>query len=80
MKKILVAAAMTLGLSQGAVAQDAESVSALTAQGKVLLASHYSDVTDIVIMVVGTVEGGPEYICRTRFRGGSGYDECRKMD
>ena len=79
MKRLALATAMALSMAGGAVAQDTVTVSTLTAQGKVLLATHFTEATDIIVMVLGTVEGGPEVICRTRYRGGNGYDECRKM-
>jgi len=78
MKKLIAAAILTLGAGT-AQAQDSMTVSTLTAQGKVLLASHLIEQIEVVTMILGTVEGGPEFICRTRFRGGTGYDECRKL-
>ena len=79
MKRFAIAAVLAATMAGGASAQENTTVATLTAQGKVLLSTHFTEATDIVLMIMGTVEGGPEYICRTRFRGGNGYDECRQM-
>lgn len=78
MKKLVAVVALAFAATT-AQAQDNVTVSTLTAQGKVLLASHMIDQLEMVTMILGTVEGGPEYVCRTRFRGGTGWDECRKL-
>lgn len=78
MKKLMATAAIVFAAS-GASAQEQPTVAELTAQGKVLLASHFTEVNELLTLVLGTVEGAPEYICRTRYRGGSGYDVCRKL-
>ena len=80
MKRVIAAAALLLAGLGPAQAQEEVTIAQLSAQGKVLLSSHFIEVTEQVIMIMGTVEGGPEYICRTRPRGGSGYDTCRKFE
>jgi len=74
---VLIAASV---LAAPLSAQQTTTVAQLTAQGKVLLSSHMVDVTDQVFLIMGTVEGGPEFICITRFRAGSSYDQCRKFE
>jgi hypothetical protein len=46
-----------------------------------LLASH-ADEKSVVTLIMGTIDGGPEYICITRYRVGANddYDQCRKIN
>ena len=77
MKRVIVA----LLLSLTSLAASAQTVSELSNQGLVLLASH-ADEKSVVTLIMGTIDGGPEYICITRYRVGANddYDQCRKIN
>ena len=59
----------------------AETISELVNRGLVMLSSHGAD-NGTVTLLLGTLEGGPQYICVTRFRKSenSDFDNCRALD
>lgn len=79
MNRFLATAGLALALMGGAAS--AESLSELSAQGKVMLSSHYNAENKVITVIVGTVNGAPEYICETRYRvkDGDSYDQCRAL-
>jgi len=58
----------------------AETVSELVNRGLVLLGSHLMD-NGTITLIIGTIDGGPQFICQTRYRiSESGdFDNCRML-
>ena len=79
MKKFVGIAGLAFALLGGAAS--AETLSELSAQGKVMLSSHYNAENKVITVIVGSVNRAPEYVCETRYRvkDGDSYDQCRAL-
>ncbi len=57
-----------------------ETISELVNRGLVLLDSHVMD-NGTIALIIGTIDGGPQFICQTRYRiSESGeFDSCRTL-
>ena len=78
MRHLILSAAVAL-VSTGFA--QAQTVSELSEQGLVLLASHGDPDGSQITFIMGDIQGSPEYVCVTRFRAKAGdtTDQCRKM-
>ena len=73
-------AAVFLAFGLLALPARAETISELVNRGLVLLDSHAAP-NGTITLILGTFEGGPQYICQTRYRisDAGDFDNCRML-